>query len=234
MYLLSGERITCGYGAIDIVINCNIGVYKGKISSVVGPNGAGKSTAMKALFGLLPIKNGKVVFDGEDITNLPPQQRVLKGMGFVPQTNNIFPSLTVQENLEMGAFIDQNNINKMLEYVYDLFPILKDKKNQDAGELSGGQRQQVAVGRALMTKPKLLMLDEPSAGVSPIIMDGLFAKIKEIANQGTAVLMVEQNAKQALKISDLGFVLSQGKNLFTDSGNSLLANKEVRQAVLGG
>ena len=234
MYLLSGEKITCGYGAVDIVINCNIGVYKGKISSVVGPNGAGKSTAMKALFGLLPIKHGKVFFDGEDITNLQPQQRVLKGMGFVPQTNNIFPSLTVQENLEMGAFIDQNNINKMLEYVYELFPILKDKKNQDAGELSGGQRQQVAVGRALMTKPKLLMLDEPSAGVSPIIMDGLFTKIKEIANQGTAVLMVEQNAKQALKISDLGFVLSQGKNLFTDNGDSLLANKEVRQAFLGG
>ena len=234
MYLLSGEKITCGYGGVNIVSDCNIGVYKGKISSVVGPNGAGKSTAMKALFGLLPIKHGKVVFNGEDITNLPPQQRVLKGMGFVPQTKNIFPSLTVQENLEMGAFIDQNNINEMLEYVYDLFPILKDKKNQDAGELSGGQRQQVAVGRALMTKPKLLMLDEPSAGVSPIIMDGLFTKIKEIANQGTAVIMVEQNAKQALKISDLGFVLSQGKNLFTDKGNSLLANKEVRQAFLGG
>ena len=234
MYLLSGEKITCGYGAIDIISNCNIGVSKGKISSVVGPNGAGKSTAMKALFGLLPIKHGKVILDGEDITNLPPQQRVLKGMGFVPQTNNIFPSLTVQENLEMGAFIDQNNINTMLEYVYDLFPVLKDKKSQDAGELSGGQRQQVAVGRALMTKPKVLMLDEPSAGVSPIIMESLFTKIKEIANQGTAILMVEQNAKQALKISDLGFVLSQGKNLFTDNGNSLLANKEVRKAFLGG
>ena len=234
MYLLSGEKITCGYGSIDIVSNCNIGVSKGKISSVVGPNGAGKSTAMKALFGLLPIKHGKVILDGEDITNLPPQQRVLKGMGFVPQTSNIFPSLTVEENLEMGAFIDQNNINKMLEYVYDLFPVLKDKKSQDAGELSGGQRQQVAVGRALMTKPKVLMLDEPSAGVSPIIMESLFTKIKEIANQGTAILMVEQNAKQALKISDLGFVLSQGKNLFTDNGNSLLANKEVRKAFLGG
>ena len=234
MYLLSGEKITCGYGAIDIVSNCNIGVSKGKISSVVGPNGAGKSTAMKALFGLLPIKHGKVILDGEDITNLPPQQRVLKGMGFVPQTNNIFPSLTVQENLEMGAFIDQNNINTMLEYVYDLFPVLKDKKSQDAGELSGGQRQQVAVGRALMTKTKVLMLDEPSAGVSPIIMESLFTKIKEIANQGTSILMVEQNAKQALKISDLGFVLSQGKNLFTDNGNSLLANKEVRKAFLGG
>ena len=234
MYLLSGEKITCGYGSIDIVSNCNIGVSKGKISSVVGPNGAGKSTAMKALFGLLPIKHGKVILDGEDITNLPPQQRVLKGMGFVPQTSNIFPSLTVEENLEMGAFIDQNNINKMLEYVYDLFPVLKDKKSQDAGELSGGQRQQVAVGRALMTKPKVLMLDEPSAGVSPIIMESLFTKIKEIANQGTAILMVEQNAKQALKISDLGFVLSQGKNLFTDNGNSLLSNKEVRKAFLGG
>ena len=234
MYLLSGEKITCGYGAIDIVSNCNIGVSKGKISSVVGPNGAGKSTAMKALFGLLPIKHGKVILDGEDITNLPPQQRVLKGMGFVPQTSNIFPSLTVEENLEMGAFIDQNNINTMLEYVYDLFPVLKDKKSQDAGELSGGQRQQVAVGRALMTKPKVLMLDEPSAGVSPIIMESLFTKIKEIANQGTSILMVEQNAKQALKISDLGFVLSQGKNLFTDNGNSLLSNKEVRKAFLGG
>jgi len=234
MFLLSGEKITCGYGSVDIVSNCNIGVKKGEISSIVGPNGAGKSTAMKAFFGLLPIKHGKVVFDGEDITNLPPQQRVLKGMGFVPQTNNIFPSLTVQENLEMGAFIDQNNTNEMLEYIYDLFPVLKDKKSQDAGELSGGQRQQVAVGRALMTKPKVLMLDEPSAGVSPIIMKSLFTKIKEIANQGTAILMVEQNAKQALKISDLGFVLSQGKNLFTDSGNSLLANKEVRQAFLGG
>ena len=234
MFLLSGENITCGYGSVDIVSNCNIGVKKGEISSIVGPNGAGKSTAMKAFFGLLPIKYGKVVFDGEDITNLPPQQRVLKGMGFVPQTNNIFPSLTVQENLEMGAFIDQNNTKEMLEYIYDLFPVLKDKKSQDAGELSGGQRQQVAVGRALMTKPKVLMLDEPSAGVSPIIMKSLFTKIKEIANQGTAILMVEQNAKQALKISDLGFVLSQGKNLFTDSGNSLLANKEVRQAFLGG
>ena len=234
MYLLSGEKITCGYGLVDIVSNCTIGVKKGEISSVVGPNGAGKSTAMKALFGLLPIKNGKVIFNGEDITSLPPQKRVLKGMGFVPQTNNIFPSLTVQENLEMGAFIDKNNLNEMLKYVYDLFPVLADKKSQHAGELSGGQRQQVAVGRALMTKPKVLMLDEPSAGVSPIIMEGLFDKIQEIASQGTAVLMVEQNAKQALKISNLGFVLGQGKNLFTDSGNALLANKEVRQAFLGG
>lgn len=234
MYLLFGENITCGYGSVDIISNCNIGVNKGEISSIVGPNGAGKSTAMKALFGLLPIKQGKIILDGEDITNLLPQQRVLKGMGFVPQTNNIFPSLTVEENLEMGAFIEQHDCTKMLEYIYELFPVLKDKQYQLAGELSGGQRQQVAVGRALMTKPKVLMLDEPSAGVSPIIMDGLFKKVTEIANQGTSVLMVEQNAKQALKISNLGFVLNQGKNLFTDSGNSLLENKEVRQAFLGG
>ena len=234
MYLLFGENITCGYGSVDIISNCNIGVNKGEISSIVGPNGAGKSTAMKALFGLLPIKQGKIILDGEDITNLLPQQRVLKGMGFVPQTNNIFPSLTVEENLEMGAFIEQHDCTKMLEYIYELFPVLKDKQYQLAGELSGGQRQQVAVGRALMTKPKVLMLDEPSAGVSPIIMDGLFKKVTEIANQGTAVLMVEQNAKLALKISNLGFVLNQGKNLFTDSGNSLLENKEVRQAFLGG
>ena len=234
MYLLSGENITCGYSSFDILSNCTIGVKRGQIASIVGPNGAGKSTAMKAIFGLLGIRKGKIFLDGEDITNLQPQERVLKGMGFVPQTNNIFPSLSVQENLEMGAFIQAKNCENMLNYIYELFPILKDKRYQQAGELSGGQRQQVAVGRALMTSPKVLMLDEPSAGVSPIVMEGIFKKIKEIANQGTAILMVEQNAKQALTISDLGFVLNQGKNLFTDTGKSLLDNKEVRQAFLGG
>ena len=234
MYLLSGENITCGYSSVDILSNCTIGVKRGQIASIVGPNGAGKSTAMKAIFGLLGIRKGKIFLDGEDITNLQPQERVLKGMGFVPQTNNIFPSLSVQENLEMGAFIQAKNCEDMLNYIYELFPILKDKRYQQAGELSGGQRQQVAVGRALMTSPKVLMLEEPSAGVSPIVMEGIFKKIKEIANQGTAILMVEQNAKQALTISDLGFVLNQGKNLFTDTGKSLLDNKEVRQAFLGG
>ena len=234
MYLLSGENITCGYSSIDILSNCTIGVKRGQIASIVGPNGAGKSTAMKAIFGLLGIRKGKIFLDGEDITNLQPQERVLKGMGFVPQTNNIFPSLSVQENLEMGAFIQAKNCENMLNYIYELFPILRDKRYQQAGELSGGQRQQVAVGRALMTSPKVLMLDEPSAGVSPIVMEGIFKKIREIANQGTAILMVEQNAKQALTISDLGFVLNQGKNLFTDTGKSLLDNKEVRQAFLGG
>ena len=234
MYLLSGENLTCGYNKINILTNCNIGVNKGQIASIVGPNGAGKSTAMKAIFGLLPLRGGQIILDGEDITHLKPQERVLKGMGFVPQNNNIFPSLTVQENLEMGAFISNDNYNDILDYIYNLFPILKNKQFQQAGELSGGQRQQVAVGRALMTKPKVLMLDEPSAGVSPIVMENLFLKIQEIAKLGTSVLMVEQNAKQALKISDLGFVLTQGKNLFTDTGKALLANKEVRQAFLGG
>ena len=234
MYLLSGQNITCGYNSIDIVFNCNIGVNKGEIASIVGPNGAGKSTVMKSLFGLIGIKKGKVLLDGENITDMPPQQRVFKGMGFVPQTNNIFPSLSVQENLEMGAFIKKSNPENMLDYIYGIFPILHDKKHQQAGELSGGQRQQVAVGRALMTNPKVLMLDEPSAGVSPIVMEGIFNKIQEIAKQGTAILMVEQNAKQALEISDLGFVLNQGRNLFTNTGKSLLDNKEVRKSFLGG
>ena len=234
MYLLSGQNITCGYNSMDIVFDCNIGVNKGEIACIVGPNGAGKSTVMKSLFGLIGIRKGKVLLDGEDITNMLPQERVLKGMGFVPQTNNIFPSLSVQENLEMGAFIENNDTKDMLDYIYGLFPILQDKQNQQAGELSGGQRQQVAVGRALMTNPKVLMLDEPSAGVSPIVMEGIFNKIQEIAKQGTAVLMVEQNAKQALEISDLGFVLNQGKNLFTNTGKSLLDNKEVRKSFLGG
>ena len=234
MYLLSGENITCGYDKVDILNSCSVGVKKGEIVSIVGPNGAGKSTAMKAIFGLLPLRKGRVILDGEDITFLQPQERVLKGMGFVPQNNNIFPSLTVQENLEMGAFIKKESCNEFVDYIFNIFPMLKDKRFQQAGELSGGQRQQVAVGRALMIKPKILMLDEPSAGVSPIVMEELFSKIQEIAKQGTSVLMVEQNAKQALKISDIGFVLSQGMNLFTDTGEALLVNKEVRQAFLGG
>ena len=234
MYLLHGKNITCGYDTVDILSKFTVGVKKGEIASIVGPNGAGKSTAMKSIFGLLKIRLGKIFLDNEDITNLLPQERVLKGMGYVPQTNNIFPTLSVQENLEMGAFIQHEDFSDILDYVYNLFPILKEKRNQQAGELSGGQRQQVAVGRALMTKPKVLMLDEPSAGVSPIVMESLFQKIIEIARQGTAVLMVEQNAKQALEISDLGFVLNQGKNLYTDTGKALLSNKEVRQAFLGG
>ena len=231
---LNASKISCGYDKTKIVENCNIFLKKGQIASIVGPNGAGKSTAMKAIFGLLPLYEGNVFFNNENISKLKPQERVLKGMSFVPQTNNIFQSMTVEENLEMGGFIRENGIKETINQVYDLFPILKDKKKQVAENLSGGQRQQLAFGRALMTKPNFLMLDEPTAGVSPIVMEDLFKKIIDISRQGVSILMVEQNAKQALKISDIGFVLNQGKNKFTDSGKNLLSNSEVRESFLGG
>jgi branched-chain amino acid transport system ATP-binding protein len=235
MAFLIGEHMTGGYGGADILHDCTIGVERGEIAVVVGPNGAGKSTAMKAVFGMLDLREGKVMMDGEDITALAPQARVRKGMGFVPQTSNVFTSMSVEENLEMGAFIREDEISGTMEQVFDLFPILKEKRRQPAGELSGGQRQQVAVGRALMTKPKVLMLDEPTAGVSPIVMDELFDRIIEIARTGIAILMVEQNAKQALNIADKGYVLVQGENRYTDTGAKLLADPEVRRATfLGG
>ena len=234
MAFLLGENMTGGYGGADILHDCTIGVEKGEIAVVVGPNGAGKSTAMKAVFGMLGLRQGKVSMAGEDISALTPQARVKKGMGFVPQTNNVFTSLTVEENLEMGAFIREDDSAGTMEQVFDLFPILKQKRRQPAGELSGGQRQQVAVGRALMTKPMVLMLDEPTAGVSPIVMDELFDRIIEIARTGIAILMVEQNAKQALNIADKGYVLAQGSNRYTDTGEALLANPDVRKAFLGG
>ena len=234
MSFLLGEHMTGGYGAADILHDCSIGVEKGEIAVIVGPNGAGKSTAMKAVFGMLPLRKGRILFDGSDVTALKPEERVVKGMGFVPQTHNVFTSMTVEENLEMGAFIRTDSISDSISQVYDLFPILKEKRKQPAGELSGGQRQQVAVGRALMTHPKVLMLDEPTAGVSPIVMDELFDRIIEIARLDVAILMVEQNAKQALEIADKGYVLVQGYNRFTDTGEALLANPEVRKAFLGG
>lgn len=226
--------MTGGYGGADIIEDCEIFVEKGEINVIVGPNGAGKSTAMKAIFGMLNLRHGQVVLDGVDITKLPPQKRVRAGMGFVPQNRNVFVSLSVEENLEMGAFIREDDIADTMEQVYQLFPVLKEKRLQPAGELSGGQRQQVAVGRALMTQPKLLMLDEPTAGVSPIVMDDLFDRILEVAKTGIAILMVEQNARQALDIADHGFVLVQGRNRFTDTGQALLANEEVRRSFLGG
>jgi branched-chain amino acid transport system ATP-binding protein len=235
MSFLIGQNMTGGYGkGPDILHDCTISVDKGEIAVIVGPNGAGKSTAMKAVFGMLNVHTGSVLFDGEDITKLSPQQRVVKGMGFVPQTHNIFTSMTVEENLEMGAFIRTDDISETMEQVYDLFPILKEKRYQHAGELSGGQRQQVAVGRALMTKPKLLMLDEPTAGVSPIVMDELFDRIIEVSRTGLPILMVEQNAKQALEIADKGYVLVQGKNAYSGTGKELLAAPEVRKSFLGG
>jgi branched-chain amino acid transport system ATP-binding protein len=232
---LNAAGMTGGYGSgADILHDCTLTVNKGEIAVIVGPNGAGKSTAMKAVFGMLNIHKGSVTLDGQDITKLSPQARVGMGMGFVPQTQNIFTSMTVEENLEMGAFIRKDDFNDTLEQVYELFPILRDKRSQHAGELSGGQRQQVAVGRALMTKPKLLMLDEPTAGVSPIVMDELFDRIIEVAKSGISILMVEQNARQALEIADKGYVLVQGSNRFTDTGAALLADPEVRKSFLGG
>ena len=232
---LIGDAMTGGYGAgPDILHSCTIAVDPGQIAVIVGPNGAGKSTGMKAVFGMLNLREGSVRLDGEDITHLTPQERVIKGMGFVPQTQNIFTSMSVEENLEIGAFIRRDDIRETMEQVYDLFPILRDKRHQAAGELSGGQRQQVAVGRALMTKPKVLMLDEPTAGVSPIVMDELFDRIIKVARTGIPILMVEQNARQALEIADRGYVLVQGRNAYTGSGQELLADPEVRKSFLGG
>ncbi len=232
---LIGDTMTGGYGkGPDILHECSVAVYPKEITVIVGPNGAGKSTAMKAVFGMLDVRAGSVRLDGEDITKLSPQDRVIKGMGFVPQNANIFTSLTVEENLEMGAFIRRDDFSDTMEQVYELFPILREKRHQAAGELSGGQRQQVAVGRALMTQPKVLMLDEPTAGVSPIVMDELFDRIIEVARSGIPILMVEQNARQALEIADRGYVLVQGRNAFSGTGKELLADPEVRKSFLGG
>ena len=231
---LSAENMLGGYGETTILNDCSISVKKGEIAVIVGPNGAGKSTAMKAIFGMLDLRAGNIIFDGKDITNLKPQERVKSGMGFVPQTHNVFTSMTVMENLEIGGFTNQENLPKNISEVFKLFPVLEEKQKQLVGELSGGQRQQVAVGRALMTNPKLLMLDEPTAGVSPLVVKELFEKIISIARTGIAILMVEQNARQALEIADNGFVLVQGENKYTDRGSKLLSNKEVRKAFLGG
>lgn len=231
---LIGEAMRGGYGAADILNGCTIAVEKGEIAVIVGPNGAGKSTAMKAIFGMLTLRQGGVRLGGADITRLQPQERVAKGMAFVPQTENVFASMTVEENLEMGAFLRRDDFRPTMEQVYSLFPILRDKRRQAAGELSGGQRQQVAVGRALMTEPSVLLLDEPTAGVSPIVMDELFDRIIDVSRTGVTVLMVEQNARQALEIADRGYVLVQGANRFTGTGKELLADPEVRSTFLGG
>lgn len=231
---LSAENMLGGYGETTILNDCSISVKKGEIAVIVGPNGAGKSTAMKAIFGMLDLRAGNIIFDGKDISDLKPQERVRSGMGFVPQTHNVFTSMTVMENLEIGGFTNQENLSKNISEVFKLFPVLREKQKQLVGELSGGQRQQVAVGRALMTNPKLLMLDEPTAGVSPLVVKELFEKIISIARTGIAILMVEQNARQALEIADNGFVLVQGENKYTDKGSKLLSNKEVRKAFLGG
>ncbi|NKB77310.1 MAG: ATP-binding cassette domain-containing protein [Gammaproteobacteria bacterium] len=234
MSFLLGENMSGGYGGADILKGCTVGVEKGEIAVIVGPNGAGKSTAMKAILGMLSLREGRVMLNGKNITEMSPQARVAEGIAFVPQTNNVFVSMTVEENLEMGAYLRNDGISETMEQIYTLFPILKEKRRQAAGELSGGQRQQVAVGRALMTQPSVLMLDEPTAGVSPIVMDELFDRILEVRQTGVAVLMVEQNARQALEIADKGYVLVVGENRYTDTGVNLLANPDVRKSFLGG
>ena len=235
MNFLDARGLSGGYGGADIIHEIALSVGQGQIAVIVGPNGAGKSTAMKAVFGMIRLSSGTVNFEGSDISAaFSPQARVARGMAFVPQTRNIFASLSVEENLEMGAYLRTDDISSSIGQVYDLFPILGERRRQPAGELSGGQRQQVALGRALMTSPKLLMLDEPTAGVSPVVMDEVMDRILEIARTGIAILMVEQNARHALEIADIGYVLVQGRNRFTDTGQALLANEDVRVSFLGG
>ena len=234
MISLIGKDITAGYGGVDIIKNVNLYVNEGEIVVIVGPNGAGKSTVMKSILGMLNLSSRSVDFSGKVITNMLPQDRVSLGIAFVPQTQNVFTGMTVQENLEMGAFLRQDNITDTIDQIYELFPVLKEKRNQSVGELSGGQRQQVAFGRALMTMPKILMLDEPTAGVSPIVMDDLFSRIIEVGKTGVGILMVEQNAKQALGIANRGYVMVNGENRIEGTGQELLNNPDVRKSFLGG
>ena len=234
MIILKAENITAGYGELDILQDVHIQVESGTIVTIIGPNGAGKSTFLKTVFGILKPREGKVVLNDEDITALNPDKVARKGMSYVPQVENVFPTLTIQENLEMGAFIRDDDYSKRLEEIYELFPVLKGRKKHKAGHLSGGQRQMVAMGRALMVDPQVLLLDEPSAGMAPIIVADIFEKITEINETGVSMIIVEQNARDALKMAHHGYVLAMGKNVLDDAGDALLANEEVGRLYLGG
>lgn len=234
MALLEAKNLFAGYGGMNILNGVDAVVDANEIGVIIGANGAGKSTLLKAIFGLLNITEGSVTLAGNDITNMEPDKLVRAGMAFVPQENNIFPSLSVEENLEMGAFIRRDDFTYLLDEIYSYFPDLAEKRKQPAGELSGGQRQMVAMARALMIEPSMLLLDEPTAGLSPRYMNEIFERVVAINKRGVGVLMVEQNAKQALAIADKGFVLANGRNRFTDTGQALLNDPEVAKSFLGG
>ncbi|MHA7774428.1 ABC transporter ATP-binding protein [Roseibium sp. M-1] len=232
--LLSMEGITGGYGEADILQDVSMRVEQDEIVVIVGPNGAGKSTAMKSVFGLLTIRGGKLLFDGDDITGWAPNRIVQRGICYVPQVDNIFREMSIHENLEMGGFLKKGDLSAAYDRVYDLFPDLKERRKTLAGSLSGGQRQMVAMGRALMLDPKLLLLDEPTAGLSPKYMEQIFRICRDVRDTGVAILLVEQHAKQALAFADRGYVLAAGKNRHEGTGADLLADREVAEMFLGG
>ena len=232
--ILEARNIKAGYGGVEILHGISMGVDKGEIISIIGPNGAGKSTLMKTILGLLKPTHGKITFDGHDITGLDPDRIVRRGICYVPQTENVFPSLTVEENLEMGAFIRKDDFRPRMKEVYGIFPDLKEAKRLRVGKLSGGQRQMVAMGRALMLDPQILLLDEPSASLSPRLVKLIFEKIVEINQSGVGILMVEQNAREALKLCHRGYVLAMGRKKFEDTGQALLNNEKVGKLYLGG
>ena len=232
--ILKIGNITVGYTEVDILHQVNLQVRVGEIVSIVGPNGAGKSTLLKTIFGLLRPRQGTVLLNNQDITGLKPETIVRRGISYVPQVNNVFPSMTIQENLEMGAFIRTDDYTQRIEQVYELFPILRERKKDKVGQLSGGQRQMVAMGRALMLDPQVLLLDEPSAGLAPLLVSHIFEQIEVINSTGVAIVIVEQNARQALKMANYGYVLAMGRNVLDDKGKSLLENEEIGRLYLGG
>ncbi|MBW2434025.1 MAG: ABC transporter ATP-binding protein [Deltaproteobacteria bacterium] len=235
MIILKADNITAGYTReVNILSDVNLRLQQGQIVTIIGPNGAGKSTLLKTIFGILKPSNGTISLKDEDITGLKPDKVAQKGISYVPQVDNVFPSLTIQENLEMGAFIRDDDYSQRLNEIYALFPVLGERKKQKAGQLSGGQRQMVAMGRALMVDPQVLLLDEPSAGLSPKLVDMIFEKIIDINKTGVSMIIVEQNAREALKMADHGYVLAMGRNVLDDSGDALLANEEVGRLYLGG